>query len=96
MAYKMAALNFQNLDDIMPLCYGKFLDMVVVVTFSNPIISFHADETHYNPTNSRLNLDYSQILTITIISAQFLAQSSIKTSDISDPYVTIFHPWFTM
>jgi Ca2+-dependent lipid-binding protein len=35
------------------------------------------------------HLDYPQILTITIISSQFLSRSSSKTSDIPDPYVSV-------
>lgn len=85
----MAALNFQNEDDIMPLCYGKFLDNGGCGYILKPNYLLHADETNYNPLNSELNLDHSQLLTLTIISAQFLSRSSVGTTDIPDPYVSV-------
>jgi hypothetical protein len=86
---QMAALNYQNEDDIMPLCYGKFLDNGGCGYILKPNYLIHADKTKYNPLNSEFNLDYPQILTIKIISAQFLTRSNLKTFDIPDPYVSI-------
>ncbi len=85
---QMAALNYQNEDDIMPLCYGKFLDNGGCGYILKPNYLIHANETNYNPLKSQLNLDYTQLLTLTIISAQFLSRSKLKTSDIPDPYVS--------
>ncbi len=86
---QMAALNYQNEDDIMPLCYGKFLDNGGCGYILKPNYLIHANETKYNPLDSHLNLDYPQTLTLTIISAQFLFPSNTKTTDILDPYVNI-------
>jgi hypothetical protein len=85
----MAALNYQNEDDIMPLCYGKFLDNGGCGYILKPDYLLYANETKYTPSNYQLNLDDPQLLTLTIISAQFLSRSSITTSDIPDPYVTV-------
>jgi len=86
---QMAALNYQNEDDIMPLCYGKFLDNGGCGYILKPNYLIQAQQTKYNPLNSQLNFDYPQLLTLTIISAQFLSRSSRSTSDIPDPYVSI-------
>lgn len=86
---QMAALNFQNEDDIMPLCHGKFLDNGGCGYVLKPNYLIHADQTQYNPLNSQLELEDPQILTMTVISAQFLSRSNTNTSDIPDPYVMI-------
>ncbi len=86
---QMAALNYQNEDDIMPLCRGKFLDNGGCGYILKPDYLINARETKYNPLNSQLNIDDAQLLTLTIISAQFLSRSNLETSDIPDPYVAI-------
>jgi hypothetical protein len=85
----MAALNFQNEDHIMPLCYGKFLDNGGCGYVLKPRYLTDAYETEYNPLKPELNLDEPQTLTLTIISAQFLARSAQSKSDVPDPYVTV-------
>ncbi|CAF3334169.1 unnamed protein product [Rotaria socialis] len=86
---QMAALNFQNEDDIMPLCYGKFLDNGGCGYVLKPTYLINAHETDYNPLNPKLDLDQAKVLTLTIISAQFLSRSKTDISDIPDPYVMI-------
>ncbi|CAM4790482.1 unnamed protein product [Rotaria magnacalcarata] len=86
---QMAALNFQNEDDIMPLCYGKFLDNGGCGYVLKPKYLINALETDYNPLNPKLNLDWAKVLTLTIISAQFLSRSMADIFDIPDPYVMI-------
>lgn len=86
----MAALNFQNTDDMMALAYGKFLDNGGCGYVLKPNYLIQSELTKYNPLNAQeLDLDYPQILTITIISAQFLSRPSKNSSDIPDPYVTV-------
>lgn len=85
----MAALNYQNEDDIMPLCYGKFLDNGGCGYILKPSYLINAHQTKYNPLNAQVDLDFPQMLTIKILTAQFLSRSSLKTSDIPDPYVNI-------
>ncbi|CAF4761136.1 unnamed protein product, partial [Rotaria magnacalcarata] len=79
---QMAALNFQNEDDIMPLCYGKFLDNGGCGYVLKPKYLINALETDYNPLNPKLNLDWAKVLTLTIISAQFLSRSMADIFDI--------------
>ena len=86
---QMAALNHQNEDDMMSLSYGKFLDNGGCGYILKPKYVLHANQTNFNPLEPKAHLDHPQILTITIISAQFLARSSSKTSDIPDPYVSV-------
>ncbi|CAF3758936.1 unnamed protein product [Adineta steineri] len=86
---QMAALNYQNEDDIMPLCYGKFLDNGGCGYVLKPNYLINAHETQYDPSNIQSNPDCSQVLTITIISAQFLSRANLTTSDIPDPYVSV-------
>ncbi|CAF4511274.1 unnamed protein product [Rotaria sp. Silwood1] len=86
---QMAALNYQNEDEIMPLCHGKFLDNGGCGYILKPNYLINAHQTHYNPLNSQLNLDFPQILTLTIISAQFLSRSNLISRDIPDPYVCV-------
>ena len=86
---QMAALNYQNEDDMMPLCYGKFLDNGGCGYVLKPNYLIHAEQTHYHPVQINHRLDHPQILTIKVISSQFLSRSSAKTSDIPDPYVTV-------
>ena len=86
---QMAALNYQNEDDVMPLCYGKFLDNGGCGYILKPDYLIRAAQTKYHPTMVNNHLDYPQLLTITIISSQFLSRSNSKTSDIPDPYVSV-------
>lgn len=86
---QMVALNYQNQDDMMPLCYGKFLDNGGCGYVLKPSYLIHAQQSHYHPTNLNRRLDHPQILTMTIISSQFLARANVKTSDIPDPYVLV-------
>jgi phosphatidylinositol phospholipase C delta len=86
---QMAALNFQNEDHIMPLCYGKFLDNGGCGYVLKPNYLTHARETGYNPLNPDLDLDESCTLTLKIISAQFLSRLNQSKSDVPDPYVTV-------
>lgn len=85
----MAALNFQNDDDIMPLSYGKFLDNGGCGYVLKPDYLINAGETNYNPSIPKPDLDQAQILTITVVSAQFLSRSTADAFDIPDPYVSI-------
>ncbi|CAF4307214.1 unnamed protein product, partial [Rotaria sp. Silwood2] len=86
---QMAALNFQNEDDIMPLSYGKFLDNGGCGYILKPNYLINAYKTRYSPLDSQLNLDFPQVLTLTIISAQFLSRSNSTIFDIPDPYVLV-------
>jgi phosphatidylinositol phospholipase C delta len=86
---QMAALNYQNVDGVMPLCYGKFLDNGGCGYILKPNYLINANDTGYNPLNSQLKLDFPQLFTITIISAQFLSRVNSATSDIPDPYVNV-------
>ncbi|CAF1067428.1 unnamed protein product [Rotaria sordida] len=86
---QMVALNYQTDDDMMALYYGKFRDNGCCGYILKPDYLIKAHKTKFNPWNSSINFDQPQILTITIISGQFLPRSSIKTKDIPDPYVRI-------
>ncbi|CAF3993528.1 unnamed protein product [Rotaria sp. Silwood2] len=86
---QMAALNFQNEDDIMALSYGKFLDNGGCGYILKPNYLIKAYKTRYSPLDSQLNLDFPQVLTLTIISAQFLSRSNSTIFDIPDPYVLV-------
>ncbi|CAF0781702.1 unnamed protein product [Adineta ricciae] len=86
---QMAALNYQNEDDIMPLCYGKFLDNGGCGYILKPDYLINAQNTKYNPLNPKSGVDLSETLTLTVISAQFLSRSNATTMDIPDPYVII-------
>lgn len=82
----MVALNYQNDDDMIALNHGKFLDNGNCGYILKPDYLF---TTNFNPWNCQIDFNDSQILTITIISGQFLPRSTIKTSDIPDPYIRI-------
>ncbi|UJR36404.1 hypothetical protein I4U23_029127 [Adineta vaga] len=84
---QMAALNYQNEDDIMPLCYGKFLDNGGCGYILKPDYLINAHKSNYNPLNSELNPDIPETLILTIISAQFLSRAN--SNDIPDPYVAV-------
>jgi phosphatidylinositol phospholipase C delta len=86
---QLAALNYQNEDDMMPLCYGKFLDNGGCGYVLKPDYLIDPHDTTYHPRNSQMNFDNPQTLTITIISGQFLPRSSTGSSDIPDPYVRV-------
>ncbi|CAF4392561.1 unnamed protein product [Rotaria socialis] len=86
---QMAALNHQTVDDIMPLNHGKFLDNGSCGYILKPDYLIDAEDTEFNPWNREMNFDDPQILTITIISGQFLPRSDSKTKDIPDVYVKI-------
>jgi hypothetical protein len=86
---QMVALNYQSYDDMMALCYGKFLDNGGCGYILKPNYLLNAEKIQFNPWNCQKNFDNPQILTITIISGQFLPQSNHKTLDIPDPYVRI-------
>ncbi len=86
---QMVALNYQNQDDMMALCYGKFLDNGACGYLLKPNYLINAQQIEFNPLNCPIDYDYPQTLTITIISGQFLPRSNLKTSDIPDPYVKI-------
>ncbi|CAF1565253.1 unnamed protein product [Rotaria magnacalcarata] len=86
---QMAALNYQTLDDMMPLNCGKFLDNGSCGYILKPDYLIDAEDTEFNPWNPEMNFDDPQILTITIISGQFLLRSDSKSKDITDAYVKI-------
>ena len=90
---QLVALNYQNDDQQMSLCYGKFLDNGGCGYILKPQYLIDIDKSHFNPIDHPSKAikrhDYPQRLTITIISGQFLNRSSKKTDDIPDPYVMI-------
>ncbi|UJR36403.1 hypothetical protein I4U23_029126 [Adineta vaga] len=86
---QMAALNYQNEDDIMPLCYGKFLDNGGCGYILKPDYLINAHKSNYSPLNSQSDPDYPLTLTLKIISAQFLTRSNSTITDIPDPYVIV-------
>ena len=87
---QMAALNYQNADDMMAFCYGKFLDNGGCGYILKPDELINARRTKFNPWNpSHVHREPAQTLTIKIISGQFLPRSNHKSSDIPDPYVSV-------
>ncbi|UJR09704.1 hypothetical protein I4U23_013933 [Adineta vaga] len=86
---QMVALNYQNEDDMIALCYGKFLDNGGCGYILKPNYLLDAQDTEFNPWDIEMNFDYPQTLTITIISGQFLPRSNLKSSDIPDPFVRL-------
>jgi phosphatidylinositol phospholipase C delta len=86
---QMVALNYQNEDDMMALCYGKFLDNGGCGYILKPDYLTSFEQTRFNPWNTEVLFDYPQTLTITIISGQFLPRSHVKSSDIPDPFVRV-------
>ncbi|CAF1210382.1 unnamed protein product [Adineta steineri] len=86
---QMVALNYHTEDDAIALCHGKFLDNGGCGYVLKPNYLINAKHTYFNPLSYDTNLDSPQILTIKIISGQFLPRSNVKTSDIPDPYVRI-------
>jgi len=86
---QMVALNHQNDGDEMSLYYGKFLDNGGCGYVLKPDYLLNAEKTNYSPLSSHINFDHPMLLTIQIISGQFLPRSSLKTSDIPDPYVHV-------
>ncbi|CAF3346976.1 unnamed protein product, partial [Rotaria sp. Silwood2] len=86
---QLVALNYQTDDDLMALYYGKFRDNGCCGYILKPDYLINAQETKFNPWNCPIDFDNPKILTITIISGQFLPRSSVKSKDIPDPYVRI-------
>jgi hypothetical protein len=86
---QMSALNYQNEDDMMPLCYGKFLDNGGCGYVLKPEYLIRAQQTRYHPMYVNDELDRAQLLTLTIISSQFLSRRASKTFDVPDPYVCV-------
>lgn len=86
---QLAALNYQSSDDMMALCFGKFLDNGGCGYILKPNYILNAEQIEFNPWDCQINFDYPQTLTITIISGQFLPRSNLKTSDIPDPFIKI-------
>ena len=96
---QMVALNYQSADQMMSLCYGKFLDNGLCGYVLKPNYLIHLQKSDYNPSNylnqkaltkGYLNrFEYPQRLTVTIISGQFLSRSNKKFDDIPDPYVQV-------
>ena len=87
---QMAALNYQNNDDMMAMCHGKFLDNGCCGYVRKPEYLINAEHTRFNPWDpANAKLPPRETLIITIVSAQFLSPPNSKTSDIPDPYVHI-------
>ncbi|CAF2740797.1 unnamed protein product [Rotaria sp. Silwood2] len=94
---QMVALNYQNDDHMMELCYGKFIDNGGCGYVLKPNYLINLEKSKYNPFDylkqplilSKDINEYPQRLILTIISGQFLCRSSEKTDDIPDPYVII-------
>ncbi|CAF0885382.1 unnamed protein product [Adineta ricciae] len=86
---QMVALNYQNDDDMIALCHGKFLDNGGCGYILKPDYLRHAEDTEFDPWDIGMNFDHSQTVTITIISGQFLPRSNLKSSDIPDPFVRL-------
>jgi hypothetical protein len=94
---QMVALNYQNDDQMMELCYGKFLDNGSCGYILKPNYLIDIQKSSFNPFDyltkpskiSKDIIEYPQRLILTIISAQFLSRSSETTDDIPDPYVVI-------
>jgi len=96
---QMVALNYQNDDQMMALCYGKFLDNGSCGYVLKPNYLTDIQKSKFNPFDYSIKptkeffakdiLEYPQRLIITIISAQFLGRSNERTDDIPDPYVVI-------
>ncbi len=96
---QMVALNYQNDDQMMALCYGKFLDNGSCGYVLKPNYLTDIQKSKFNPFDYSIKptkeffskdiLEYPQRLIITIISAQFLGRSSERTDDIPDPYVVV-------
>ncbi|CAF4845348.1 unnamed protein product [Rotaria sp. Silwood1] len=94
---QMVALNYQNDDHMMELCYGKFIDNGGCGYILKPNYLIDIEKSKFNPFDyikqpsillKNIN-EYPQRLILTIISGQFLCRSSEKTDDIPDPYVII-------
>ncbi|CAF0966243.1 unnamed protein product [Rotaria sordida] len=86
---QMVALNYQTSDDMMALYNGKFLANGSCGYILKPDYLIKAQETEFNPWNGQTNFDCTQILTIKIISGQFLPRLNSKSKDILDPYVNV-------
>ena len=90
---QMVALNYQNDDQQMSLCYGKFLDNGSCGYVLKPQYLIDLDKSHFNPidylSKSIKSPDYPQRLILTIISGQFFSRSNENTDDIPDPYVVV-------
>jgi phosphatidylinositol phospholipase C delta len=96
---QMVALNYQHDDQMMELCYGKFLDNGACGYVLKPNYLIDIEKSKFNPfdylTKSISNyiskdiLEYPQRLILTIISGQFFSRSNETTDDIPDPYVVI-------
>ena len=94
---QMVALNYQNDDHMMELCYGKFIDNGGCGYVLKPSYLIDIEKSKFNPFDylkqpsilpKHIN-EYPQRLIITVISGQFLYRSSKTTDDIPDPYVLI-------
>lgn len=105
-AIKVVALNYQNDDQQMSLCYGKFLDNGSCGYVLKLQYLIDLDKSYFRPIDylsepTRLFRsvhlhDYPQRLILTIISGQFFRRSSENTDDIPDPYVVVSTHWHRM
>ncbi|UJR35038.1 hypothetical protein I4U23_027814 [Adineta vaga] len=95
---QMVALNYQNDDHSMQLCYGKFLDNGACGYILKPNYILQIEKSKFNPLdysikslngNCKENFECPLRLTITIISGQFFERSHEDSDDIPDPYVVI-------
>ena len=90
---QMAALNYQNEDQQMALCHGKFLDNGSCGYVLKPQYLIDLDKSHFNPidylSKPIKSPDYPQRLILTIISGQFFSRSNGDADDIPDPYVIV-------
>jgi hypothetical protein len=84
------ALNYQYHDDMMALCYGKFLDNGGCGYVLKADYLIRAEQNRFNPLNPEYHsIDKPILLTIKIISGQFFSRKHKKSSDIPDPYVRV-------
>ncbi|CAF3982535.1 unnamed protein product [Rotaria sp. Silwood1] len=86
---QMVALNILTEDDNMALYHGKFSDNGNCGYVLKPNYLISTNQTPINPWNPQANYEDPLILTIKIISGQFLPRSKSKLTDVPDPYVKI-------
>lgn len=84
---QLVALNYQNNDESMALCYGKFLDNGGCGYILKPNYLLRSNENHFNPLNPTETFDKPMYLNIQILSGQFLPRSKETSKDIPDVYV---------
>jgi len=84
---QLVALNYQNNDESMALCYGKFLDNGGCGYVLKPKYLRQSNENQFYPLNPIHDYDTPMYLTIHMISGQFLPLSSENSKDIPDVYV---------